>query len=96
MDWGATMRDVLLVGGGAVSLQILKYIADFLKGALGRKRTELDRLGRELSLAIAERDRERLLRQKITELYYTLRGMMVMSGHWKIQDLPDIETEAKE
>lgn len=89
MDWSDTLQNVLLLGGGAVALKVIEYISDLTKGLLGRRRTELDRLGQDLALAIAERDRETLLRRKTLEVVWVLRGMMIRSGHWALEDIPD-------
>lgn len=89
MNWSDTLQNVLLLGGGAVSIKIIDYLMDFIKGSLGRKKDELDRLGQELSLAVAERDKQTLLKRKALESVYTLRVMMIKSGHWTSSELPD-------
>lgn len=89
MEWSETLQNVLLLGGGAVAIKLLDYIADLVKGVLGRRKSELDRLGQELSLAVAERDKQTLLKRKALEMVYALRVMMIKSGHWTSSDLPD-------
>ena len=93
MDWSDTMQTLLVAGGGAVTLKAMEYAWSLLTGFLGRRRTELDKLGRDLALAMAERDRQALLKQKAVELYYRLRLMMIKSGHWTDDQLPDLDDE---
>ena len=93
MEWSDTLQNLLLIGGGAVVLKLLEYISPLGKGALGRRRTELDRIARELALAIAEKDKQLLLKQKAYEQIYTLRAMMIRSGHWTVDTLPEEPTE---
>ena len=89
MEWSETLQNVLLLGGGAVAIKLIDYISDLTKGVLGRRRSELDRLGQELALAVAERDKQILLKRKALEMVYALRVMMIKSGYWTSSDLPD-------
>lgn len=48
MEWSDTLQNLLLIGGGAVVLKLMEYIYQLGKGALGRRRTELDRIARSV------------------------------------------------
>lgn len=89
MEWSDTLQSLILLGGGAVTLKVLEYGWAILNKSLGRRRNELDRLARDLALAIADRDKQALLKLKYREMIYTLRGMMIKSGNWEIKDLPE-------
>lgn len=93
MEWGDTLQSILLLGGGAVAIKLMEYIWMIFNKTLGRRRSELDRLGSDLALAVAERDRQSLLKRKAVEMVYVLRAMMIQSGHWKHSDLPDLPEE---
>jgi hypothetical protein len=89
MQWNDTLQNALLVGVGAVALELFRYIRDTLNKALGRKRSELDRLAQELSLVTAEKDKQSTLKYQYLEMIWVLRGMMLRSGHWQPKDLPE-------
>ena len=89
MQWNDTLQNLLLIGGGAVALELLRYFRDLTSGILKKKRSEVDRLAQELALAIAERDKQTILKLKYRDSNYALRGMMLKSGNWEQADLPD-------
>lgn len=80
MTWNETLQNVLLVGGGGVAVKLLEFVWQVLNGVLGRRRSEIDKMAKELALAIAERDKQTLLRLKYREMIYALRAMLIRMG----------------
>lgn len=87
MQWNETLQSVLLLGGGAVAVKLIEFVWQIINGVLGRRRSEIDKMAQELALAIAERDKQTLLRLKYREMIYALRAKLVRMGV-DLEDLP--------
>ena len=89
MSWSDTLQNLMLVGGGAVAIEFLRYLKDVSTKLLGWRKDELRKIGEELALVTAERDKQTLLKKRAVEAVYVLRLMMIKSGHWTEKTLPE-------
>ncbi|MFA5898138.1 MAG: hypothetical protein WC829_03380 [Hyphomicrobium sp.] len=94
------LRDVLLVGGGAVILKVLDMIRDAISAPGKSRRREVDTLAtgikeRDTIIAAlrAEVDGARSTYRKLIEAYHELRVWVIRTGKHDPDDVPDLHLE---